>query len=110
MVLVLNFGILIFLKYFNLFAGGMNRFLGKAGMTGSVPILHMVLPLGISFYTFQSAGYLIDVYREKLNLKEILQNMHCLYHFFRRSFRVQLVFMISCRISFMQNENFLIET
>ena len=53
------------LKYFNLFAGGMNRFLGKAGMTGSVPILHLVLPLGISFYTFQSAGYLIDVYREK---------------------------------------------
>ena len=65
MVLVLNFGILIFLKYFNLFAGGMNRFLGKAGMTGSVPGLHLVLPLGISFYTFQSAGYLIDVYREK---------------------------------------------
>ena len=109
MVLVLNFGILIFLKYFNLFAGGMNRFLGKAGMTGSVPILHLVLPLGISFYTFQSAGYLIDVYREKLNLKEILQNTHCLYHFFHRSFRDRSAFMISWRISFMQNENFLIE-
>lgn len=65
MVLVLNFGILIFLKYFNLFAGGMNSFLEKSGMTGPIPILHLALPLGISFYTFQSIGYLIDVYREK---------------------------------------------
>ena len=65
MILVLNFGILIFLKYFNFFAGEMNWFLGKAGITGSIPILHLVLPLGISFYTFQSTGYLIDVYREK---------------------------------------------
>ena len=66
MVLVLNFGILIFLKYFNLFAGGMNSVIEKSGMTGSIPILHLALPLGISFYTFQSAGYLIDVYREKI--------------------------------------------
>ena len=51
MVLVLNFGILIFLKYFNLFAGGMNSFLEKSGMTGPIPILHLALPLGISFYT-----------------------------------------------------------
>ena len=71
MVLVLNFGILIFLKYFNLFAGGMNSFLEKSGMTGPIPILHLALPLGISFYTFQSIGYLIVVYREKFEQETV---------------------------------------
>lgn len=66
LVLVLNLGILVFLKYFNLFAGGLNTLLGFTGIETSVPILKLFLPLGISFYTFQSTGYLIDVYREKI--------------------------------------------
>ena len=63
--LVLNFGILAFLKYFNFFAGSLNDILGSFGINFSIPTLALFLPLGISFYTFQSMGYIVDVYREK---------------------------------------------
>lgn len=63
--LVLNFGILAFLKYFNFFAGSLNDILGNFGINFSIPTLALFLPLGISFYTFQSMGYIVDVYREK---------------------------------------------
>lgn len=65
LALVLNFGILAFLKYFNFFAGSLNDILGNFGISFSVPTLALFLPLGISFYTFQSMGYIVDVYREK---------------------------------------------
>ncbi len=64
LALVLNFGILAFLKYYNFFAGSLNDILGGFGMEFSAPTLQLFLPLGISFYTFQSMGYIIDVYRE----------------------------------------------
>jgi len=64
--LVLNFGILVFLKYFNFFSGSLNDLLGDLGVSFSVPTLKLILPLGISFYTFQSMGYVIDVCREKV--------------------------------------------
>ena len=63
--LVLNFGILAFLKYYNFFAGSLNDVLGGFGFSFSAPTLNLILPLGISFYTFQSMGYIVDVYREK---------------------------------------------
>ncbi len=65
-VLILNFGILVFLKYYNLFAGSLNDVLGSWSIPFSAPTLQLILPLGISFYTFQSMGYLIDVYWEKI--------------------------------------------
>ena len=66
LVLVLNFGILAFLKYYNCFAGSLNDLLGIFSIDFSVPMLKLFLPLGISFYTFQSMGYIVDVYREKV--------------------------------------------
>ncbi len=61
--LLVTFGILGFLKYYNFFALNINILLETTG-TG-LPISSLLLPLGISFYTFQSVGYLVDVYREK---------------------------------------------
>lgn len=61
--LTANLGILIFLKYYNFLAGGLNDLLGLAGLDFSAPVMRLFLPLGISFYTFQSMGYMIDVYR-----------------------------------------------
>lgn len=65
LALVLNFGILAFLKYYNFFAGSLNDIFGTWGIQLSAPTLNLFLPLGISFYTFQSMGYIVDVYREK---------------------------------------------
>lgn len=65
LALVVNFGILAFLKYYNFFAGSLNDVVGAFAIDFSAPTLNLFLPLGISFYTFQSMGYLVDVYREK---------------------------------------------
>ena len=65
LVLVINFGILIVLKYGNFFAVNVNSMLSGLRAGGLLPEVHFLLPLGLSFYTFQTMGYLIDVYREK---------------------------------------------
>lgn len=65
-VVLLNLGILAFLKYYNFLAGNLNDLLGAMGCSFSAPTLKLLLPLGISFYTFQSIGYVVDVYNEKI--------------------------------------------
>ena len=61
--LVLNFGILAYLKYANISIAYFNFYRFKwFGTMDMVPFIRMVLPLGISFYTFQTMGYLIDIY------------------------------------------------
>lgn len=62
--LLLGFGLLAVIKYTAFAVEGVNSVIGLFGGEGmTVPSL--LLPLGISFYTFQSMGYLIDVYRKK---------------------------------------------
>lgn len=56
-VLLLNFGVLAVLKYTNFVILNLNRITG-----GTISFVDLALPLGISFYTFQSMGYLLDVY------------------------------------------------
>ncbi len=63
--LIFNLGILAVVKYTNFAISNVNAFLGVFGGTKQLSFLNLVLPLGISFYTFQSMGYLIDVYRGK---------------------------------------------
>ena len=58
---LLNFGILFFLKYWNPVADMINNVLRFE----KINRLELILPLGISFYIFQSIGYIIDVYRNK---------------------------------------------
>lgn len=64
--LVLNFGILAFMKYFNFFAGSLNDLFGAFHIDFSLPTLTLIRVAGISYYTFQCMGYLVDVYREKV--------------------------------------------
>lgn len=65
-LLVFNLGILASFKYADFFLGTLNG-LGRAlGAPVDLPLLHLVLPVGISFYTFNSISYTIDIYRRRL--------------------------------------------
>lgn len=64
--LCMNLGVLGFFKYYNFFAGSAAGFLGWLGLHTSDWTLKIFLPFGISFYTFQSMSYSIDVYRRRL--------------------------------------------
>ncbi|MDO4581770.1 MAG: MBOAT family O-acyltransferase [Bacillota bacterium] len=61
-----NLGILFFFKYFNFAAGLAAEVAGWWGATANAPVLDVLLPVGISFYTFQALGYTIDVYRGQM--------------------------------------------
>ena len=67
-----NLGMLGFFKYFNFFAENVHSVLQAAGWEISLPVLRVVLPVGISFYTFQSLSYTIDVYRGELKARRSL--------------------------------------
>lgn len=62
----LNLGILGLFKYFNFFARNFAEILRSMGMTPDDVTLDLILPVGISFYTFQALSYTIDVYRRKI--------------------------------------------
>lgn len=64
--IISNLGILGFFKYFNFFAQSLSDLLSTIGFSASSPMLNIVLPVGISFYTFQSMSYSIDIYRKRL--------------------------------------------
>ena len=61
--LVMNFGILFFFKYIPFLSKSVSSMLVAFKAPWSIPYLSILLPLGISFYTFQAASYTIDVYR-----------------------------------------------
>ncbi len=64
--MAVNLGVLCVFKYFNFFADSLQHLLSFFGMKATFPVLHLVLPIGISFYTFLSMSYTIDVYRREL--------------------------------------------
>jgi len=64
--LLINLGMLGFFKYFNFFIYSFIDLLTKIGINSNLQILQIILPVGISFYTFQSLSYSIDIYRGKL--------------------------------------------
>ena len=64
--MALNLGMLGFFKYYNFFAESLHEALARAGLSVSLGSLQVALPIGISFYTFQSMSYVIDVYRREI--------------------------------------------
>jgi alginate O-acetyltransferase complex protein AlgI len=79
---VSNLTVLGFFKYFNFFADSLRTGMKSLGMAGDLPMLEIVLPLGISFYTFQALSYTVDVYRRELPaVRDFVQYM-CFITFF----------------------------
>lgn len=66
LAVLINLGLLIFLKYYNFLSQSINSLMETFHINGGqLPGLTLLLPLGISFYTLQSIGYLVDLYRGK---------------------------------------------
>lgn len=63
--LVANLAVLFFFKYYNFATGALMDFFGIAGVPMKIPRSSFLLPVGISFFTFQAMSYIIDVYRRE---------------------------------------------
>jgi D-alanyl-lipoteichoic acid acyltransferase DltB (MBOAT superfamily) len=61
-----NLALLLFFKYFNFFADGFARVLSAFALRIDAPLLNVILPLGISFYTFHNISYIVDVYARRV--------------------------------------------
>lgn len=64
--LAMNLGLLFFFKYLNFFGETLTALCRAVSIPFSAPALNIILPVGISFYTFQTLSYTLDVYRGKL--------------------------------------------
>lgn len=65
--MITNLGLLGIFKYLNFFIASFTTLADSVGLPASPVVLHIVLPVGISFYTFQTMSYTIDVYRRDMD-------------------------------------------
>lgn len=70
--LIVDLGILGVFKYFNFFASSLNNLLAGLNIQWPLPLLSIILPVGISFFTFQAISYVVDVFRGKMKPAETL--------------------------------------
>ena len=80
--LLFNLGILAVLKYTNFVIANFNGLLRMFGSGGQISFVDLVLPMGISFYTFQTMGYIIDVYRGTCRAEKNLFRLALFVSFF----------------------------
>ncbi|GAB3734955.1 MBOAT family protein [Luteimonas pelagia] len=64
--IIVMLGILATFKYFNFFVDSMSELLRSLGLSASPHVLQIILPVGISFYTFQAISYVVDVWRRDI--------------------------------------------
>ena len=64
-VVIINLSILFWFKYYNFFVASANAVLGMMGIIGCLRTVDIIIPVGISFFTFQGLGYVIDIYRKQ---------------------------------------------
>lgn len=63
--IISNIGILCVFKYYNFFTANIEYLLERFHIGGHLPLLDIILPIGLSFHTFQALSYTIEVYRGK---------------------------------------------
>lgn len=77
-----NLGILVTFKYFNFFVDEFNALFSSEGVATSFTIWNVIIPLGLSFYTFQTMSYSIDVYKGRIRPTKNLLEFLCFVSFF----------------------------
>ncbi|WP_338433106.1 MBOAT family O-acyltransferase [Clostridium tyrobutyricum] len=77
-----NIGILALFKYYNFFSTSLIHFLSKFNISVHMPTFDFLLPVGISFYTFQALSYTIDVYRQDVKVEKNLGRYALFVSFF----------------------------
>ncbi len=80
--IVANLGLLCYFKYANFFLRSLEDALHAAGLESSLPVLSVILPVGISFYTFEAISYMVDVYQGRLRAERNLGNFLLFILFF----------------------------
>jgi alginate O-acetyltransferase complex protein AlgI len=80
--LVMNLGLLCYFKYANFFLDSLSQTLHAVGAGYSLPTLSVILPIGISFYTFEAINYTVDVYRRKMPAERRLDHFLLFILFF----------------------------
>lgn len=80
--LSVSLGILFYFKYANFFIGSLAMFLQTGGFRVSLPVLSVVLPVGVSFFTFQALSYTIDVYKGTMHRENNLVDFLVFVSFF----------------------------
>jgi alginate O-acetyltransferase complex protein AlgI len=78
----INLGLLCYFKYVNFFLDSLRAGLAASGFTLSTPALDVIVPFGISFYTFEAISYTIDVYRGRMKAEKSLANFMLFIMFF----------------------------
>lgn len=80
--IVLNLSILGLFKYYNFFTENLVQLLGSIGWSLDIVTLNVILPVGISFYTFQALSYTIDVYRGNIKATHNIVEFFAFISFF----------------------------
>lgn len=80
--IVVNLGVLAFFKYYNFFAENLVALTSMFGWVPGDVTLDIVLPVGISFYTFQTMSYSIDIYRKDIEPERNILNFALFVAFF----------------------------
>lgn len=78
----MNLALLFYFKYVNFFLDSLEATMSAAGVGVSMPTLEVILPIGISFYTFEAINYIVDVYRRKIPAERNLANFMLFITFF----------------------------
>jgi alginate O-acetyltransferase complex protein AlgI len=80
--LAANLGTIALFKYYNFFVTSAAALLAWLGLPASIHTLNIIIPVGVSFYTFHSMSYTIDVYRGKMRAVPSLLDVACFIGFF----------------------------
>jgi alginate O-acetyltransferase complex protein AlgI len=80
--LAANFGLLVYFKYANFFLDSLGSCLRAVGLTPSLPALSVIVPVGISFYTFEAVSYTVDVFRRRIRAERRLTHFLLFILFF----------------------------